>query len=231
MTTASQPPVLITGGAGYIGSHAMLALLDSGRRVVVVDDLSTGRRGAVPGAVPFYQGKVGNRALIGRIIAEHGCRAVMHFAGSIIVPESVEKPLDYYQNNVVSSAQLLRACQDNGIENFIFSSTAAVYDGNTGGQTPLGEDAGLDPARQIPTPNRNRARPATRRRRQRSAKRPDPRRRRAGVTGRWSTSARRATALRRPVEQQPHQHPRRSGILPGRRFLVLAQAAAGAAVI
>lgn len=146
MMDTSKRPVLITGGAGYIGSHAMLALLDSGRGVVVVDDLSTGRRGAVPGSVPFYHGKVGNRALIGRIIAEHGCRAVMHFAGSIIVPESVARPLDYYQNNVVSSAQLLRACEDNGIENFIFSSTAAVYDGDAGGEAPLAEDAGLAPA-------------------------------------------------------------------------------------
>ncbi|MBC8242502.1 MAG: UDP-glucose 4-epimerase GalE [Alphaproteobacteria bacterium] len=146
MTNISHPPVLITGGAGYIGSHAMLALLDNGRKVVVVDDLSTGRRAAVPGAVPFYQGKVDDGALIGRIIAEHGCVAVMHFAGSIIVPESVEKPLDYYQNNVVGSAQLLRACLDNGIKNFVFSSTAAVYDGNAGGAVPLTEDANLAPA-------------------------------------------------------------------------------------
>ncbi|MDA1099341.1 MAG: UDP-glucose 4-epimerase GalE [Proteobacteria bacterium] len=146
MMNTPPPPVLITGGAGYIGSHAMLALLDNGRTVVVVDDLSTGRRGAVPGDVPFYQGKVGNKALIGRIIAEHGCRAVMHFAGSIIVPESVARPLDYYQNNVVSSAQLLRACLDNDIKDFVFSSTAAVYDGNTGGAVPVAEDDNLAPA-------------------------------------------------------------------------------------
>ncbi|MBT7760138.1 MAG: UDP-glucose 4-epimerase GalE [Rhodospirillaceae bacterium] len=146
MTNSSHPPVLITGGAGYIGSHAMLALLDSGRQVVVVDDLSTGRRGAVPEAVPFYLGKVGNRTLIGRIIAEHDCRAVMHFAGSIVVPESVQRPLDYYQNNVVGSAQLLRACLDNGIKDFVFSSSAAVYDGDAGGEAPLAEDAGLAPA-------------------------------------------------------------------------------------
>ena len=146
MTDTSQTPVLVTGGAGYIGSHAMLALLDSGRKAVVVDDLSTGRRAAVPDEVPFYEGKVGDRDLIGRIIATHGCRAVMHFAGSIIVPESVERPLDYYQNNVVSSAHLLAACLDNGIADFVFSSSAAVYDGDAGGDAPMAEDARLAPA-------------------------------------------------------------------------------------
>ncbi len=146
MMNSPQTPVLITGGAGYIGSHVVLALLDSGREVVVVDDLSTGRREAVPGQVPFYQGNVGNGSLIGRILTEHGCRAVMHFAGSIIVPESVERPLDYYQNNVVGSARLLRACLDNDIEKFVFSSTAAVYDGTAGGEAPMAEDAELAPA-------------------------------------------------------------------------------------
>ncbi|MBC8239282.1 MAG: UDP-glucose 4-epimerase GalE [Alphaproteobacteria bacterium] len=146
MTHSHYDPVLITGGAGYIGSHALLALLDSGRDAVVVDDLSTGRRGAVPDGVPFYQGKAGDRALIGRVIAAHGCRAVMHFAGSIIVPDSVTLPLEYYQNNVVSSAELLRACLDNGIERFVFSSTAAVYDGAATGTTALSEDAVTAPA-------------------------------------------------------------------------------------
>jgi UDP-glucose 4-epimerase len=144
MTSSVQTPVLITGGAGYIGSHAMLALLDDGCGAVVVDDLSTGRRGAVPAGVPFYQGRIEDQALIGRIIGEHGCRSVMHFAGSIIVPESVEKPLDYYLNNVAGSAALLRACLDNGIERFVFSSTAAVYDGT--GDKPLSEDSVLAPA-------------------------------------------------------------------------------------
>jgi UDP-glucose 4-epimerase len=124
----------------------VLALLDSGREVAVVDDLSTGRRAAVPDGVPFYQGKVDDGDLIGRIIGAHGCRAVMHFAGSIIVPESVEKPLDYYQNNVAGSAGLLRACLDNGIERFVFSSTAAVYDGDSAGDAPLSEDGVLVPA-------------------------------------------------------------------------------------
>ncbi|MBT3782694.1 MAG: UDP-glucose 4-epimerase GalE [Rhodospirillaceae bacterium] len=144
MTSLAHHPVLITGGAGYIGSHAMLALLDNGREAVVVDDLSTGRRGAVPAGVPFYEGKIADNALIGRIIREHGCRAVMHFAGSIVVPESVEKPLEYYQNNVAGSAALLRACLDNGIERFVFSSTAAVYDG--AGDKPVSEDGVLAPA-------------------------------------------------------------------------------------
>ena len=146
MNNSAHSPVLITGGAGYIGSHAMLALLDQGRDAVVVDDLYTGRRGAVPDSVPFYEGNVDDGALIARIINEHGCRAVMHFAGFIIVPESVEKPLEYYQNNVVRSAQLLRACLDNGIERFVFSSTAAVYGGDGAGERPLAEDAVLAPA-------------------------------------------------------------------------------------
>jgi len=145
---ASKSPVLITGGAGYIGSHALLALRDSGRDVVVVDDLSTGRRAAVPDGVPFYQGRIDDGALVGRIIKEHGCREVMHFAGSIVVSDSVAQPMNYYENNVVGSAKLLRICLDNGIERFVFSSTAAVYDGDleTSGGAPLAEDAPLAPA-------------------------------------------------------------------------------------
>ena len=139
-----RPPVLITGGAGYIGSHAGLALLDAGRRIVVVDDLSTGRRTAVPDGVPFHQGRAGDVDLIREVIARHGCTEVMHFAGSIIVPESVGRPLDYYENNVVSSARLLRACQETDVESFVFSSTAAVYDGSLG--EPLREEAPLAPA-------------------------------------------------------------------------------------
>jgi len=130
MTKLSTVPVLITGGAGYIGSHAVLAMLDHSREVVVVDALSTGRRGAVPQGVPFYQGRVDDDTLIARVIKDHGCVEVMHFAGSIVVPDSVAQPLEYYQNNVVGSAQLLATCLDNGVERFVFSSSAAVYDGD-----------------------------------------------------------------------------------------------------
>jgi UDP-glucose 4-epimerase len=94
-------PVLVTGGAGYIGSHAVLALLDAGWPVAVIDNLTTGFRFAVPGGVSFYEGDIEDAGLLARIFAEQGTRAVMHFAGSIVVPESVENPLKYYHNNTV----------------------------------------------------------------------------------------------------------------------------------
>ncbi|MFP6773560.1 MAG: NAD-dependent epimerase/dehydratase family protein, partial [Alphaproteobacteria bacterium] len=146
MSSELNGSVLVTGGAGYIGSHAVLALSDAGREVVVLDNLSTGRRGAVPDGVPFYRGEVTNGGLIKRIVGHHKCGAVMHFAGSIVVPESVSQPLDYYQNNVVASAQLLRACLDSGIDKFVFSPTAAVYDGDGAKAGALSEDASLAPA-------------------------------------------------------------------------------------
>lgn len=123
----SRDSVLVTGGAGYIGSHVVLALRDGGRPVVVIDDLSTGRRAAVPDGVPLVEGSVGDGALVARTIAAHGVGTVMHFAGSIVVPESVERPLDYYGNNTVNSLALIEACRQAGIGRFIFSSTAAVY--------------------------------------------------------------------------------------------------------
>jgi UDP-glucose 4-epimerase len=123
----SKVPVLVTGGAGYIGSHAVLALRDAGWSVAVVDDLSTGNRYVVPEGVPFYEGRVDDRALIQRILAEQGIGAIMHFAGSIVVPESVEKPLDYYRNNTVASHSLISSAVDAGVKHFVFSSTAAVY--------------------------------------------------------------------------------------------------------
>jgi len=120
-------PVLVTGGAGYIGSHAVLALLDAGWPVSVIDNLVTGFRFAVPDGVPFYEGSIDDQALLARIFAEQGTRAIMHFAGSIIVPESVEDPLKYYLNNTVRSRALIEAAVTAGVPHFIFSSTAATY--------------------------------------------------------------------------------------------------------
>jgi UDP-glucose 4-epimerase len=120
-------PVLVTGGAGYIGSHAVLALKDAGWPVAVVDNLTTGFRFAVPEGVPLYQGDIEDGALLARIFAEQGTRAVMHFAGSIVVPESVENPLKYYHNNTAKSRALIAAAVAAGVPHFIFSSTAATY--------------------------------------------------------------------------------------------------------
>ena len=123
----NKPSVLVTGGAGYIGSHAVLALKDAGWRVAVIDDLSNGSRTVVPGGVPFFQGSIAERVLVDSIIDELGIGAIMHFAGSIVVPESVEKPLKYYANNTLASHSLMSAAVDAGIEHILFSSTAAVY--------------------------------------------------------------------------------------------------------
>ena len=123
----SKVPVLVTGGAGYIGSHAVLALTDAGWPVSVIDNLTTGFRWAVPEGVPFYQGDIEDAELLARIFAEQGIKAVMHFAGSIIVPESVENPLKYYHNNTAKSRALIAAAVAGGVSHFIFSSTAATY--------------------------------------------------------------------------------------------------------
>ena len=120
-------PVLVTGGAGYIGSHAVLALKDAGWPVAVIDNLSTGFRWAVPDDVPFYEGAIEDGELLGRIFAEQKIGAVMHFAGSIIVPESVSDPLKYYLNNTANSRALLAAAVTAQVPHFIFSSTAATY--------------------------------------------------------------------------------------------------------
>lgn len=127
LNSMSKPTVLVTGGAGYIGSHAVLALLDGGWPVAVVDNLTTGFRFAVPDAVSFYEGDIEDAALIARIIAEQKVGAIMHFAGSIVVPESVENPLKYYHNNTVKSRALIEAAVTGGVPHFIFSSTAATY--------------------------------------------------------------------------------------------------------
>ena len=127
-TPPSRPfTVLVTGGAGYIGSHAVLALRDAGWPVVVIDNLTTGFRWAVPDDVPFIEGDIGNEALVGEVLRAHHIGAIMHFAGSIIVPESVENPLKYYRNNTANSRSLIDAAVAAGVKHFIFSSTAATY--------------------------------------------------------------------------------------------------------
>ncbi|WP_374407594.1 UDP-glucose 4-epimerase GalE [Pelagerythrobacter sp.] len=122
-----KTPVLVTGGAGYIGSHAVLALLDAGWPVAVIDDLSTGFRFAVPPGVPFYRGDVADADLLARIFEEQRIGAVMHFAGSVVVPESVADPLKYYDNNTAKSRALIAAVVAAGVPHMIFSSTAATY--------------------------------------------------------------------------------------------------------
>lgn len=119
--------VLVTGGAGYIGSHMVLELLDGGESVVVLDNLSTGFRWAVPTGVPLIVGDVGDQDLVRTVIGKHGIDAIIHFAGSIVVPESVADPLGYYHNNTAKSRSLIEAAIMSGVKQFIFSSTAAVY--------------------------------------------------------------------------------------------------------
>jgi UDP-glucose 4-epimerase len=137
------PPVLITGGAGYIGSHAALALLDLGVRVVIVDDMSTGSSLLLPPDAVFVQGRAGDGALIRQVIADHGIGAVMHFAASISVAESVAEPAFYYRNNFAETLVLAEAAVAGGVATLVFSSTAAVYAENDG--QPLRESDALGP--------------------------------------------------------------------------------------
>ncbi|MEO8547795.1 MAG: UDP-glucose 4-epimerase GalE [Sphingomicrobium sp.] len=130
--------VLVTGGAGYIGSHAVLALRDGGWPVVVIDDLSNGTRDVVPNDVPFFEGSIADRALVDRILGEQKIGAILHFAGSIVVPESVEKPLEYYANNTLASHALISAAVAARVPHIVFSSTAAVY--GEPEQVPIDED-------------------------------------------------------------------------------------------
>jgi UDP-glucose 4-epimerase len=120
-------PVLITGGAGYIGSHTVLACLEAGYPVVVLDNLSRGLRRLVPKEVAFYQGDAGDSQILADILSAHRIASVIHFAGDTVVPESVKAPLSYYLNNTCKTRSLLQACADHGIARFVFSSTAAVY--------------------------------------------------------------------------------------------------------
>jgi len=119
-------PVLVTGGAGYIGSHVARQLGEGGRAVVVVDNLSTGFEKAVVHGT-FIAGDVGDRKLMDHVLQEHGIDTVMHFAAHTIVPESVRDPLKYYGNNTCKTRALLEACAHAGVTHFVFSSTAAVY--------------------------------------------------------------------------------------------------------
>lgn len=135
--------ILVTGGAGYIGSHMLLALLDRGERVVVLDNLSTGYDWAVPHSAELIVGDIADEALLDRVMLAHSFDAVVHFAGSIVVPDSVRDPLGYYLNNTVKTRQLLSSAVKAGVPRFIFSSTAAVY-GNPASQ-PVFEDAPAAP--------------------------------------------------------------------------------------
>ena len=131
--------ILVTGGAGYIGSHMVHELVDAGEPVVVLDNLSTGFRFLVPSAVPFVAGSTGDRALVAKTLAQHNVDTIIHFAASIVVPDSVKDPLGYYRNNTMNTCNLLDAAIEAGVKRVIFSSTAAVY-GNAEA-TPVREDA------------------------------------------------------------------------------------------
>jgi len=131
--------VLVTGGAGYIGSHMVHELVDRGEPVVVVDNLSTGFRWAIADGAPFVEGETGDGDLMRSVLERHRVDAIIHFAASVVVPESVSRPLDYYRNNTASSRTLIAAAVAAGVRHFIFSSTAAVY-GNPA-QVPVPEDA------------------------------------------------------------------------------------------
>jgi UDP-glucose 4-epimerase len=130
---------LITGGAGYIGSQMLHDLVDAGEHVVVLDNLSTGHRWAVADGVPLIVGETGDQPLVTRLIREHGIEAIIHFAASIVVPDSVRDPLGYYRNNTMNSRALIECAVKGGVRNFIFSSTAAVYGDPT--SVPVSEDA------------------------------------------------------------------------------------------
>ena len=135
--------VLVTGGAGYIGSHMVLRLCDAGEEVVVLDNLVTGFPWAIDERARFVEGNAGDMALVIRLIAEHGIREIIHFAGSIVVPESVADPLKYYANNTAASRNLIDAAVAGGVRHMVFSSTAAVY-GMTGLE-PVAEETPLAP--------------------------------------------------------------------------------------
>jgi UDP-glucose 4-epimerase len=135
--------VLVTGGAGYIGSHMVHELVDAGESVTVLDNLSTGFRFLIPASVHFVAGSTGDRPLVGEIIARQNVTAIIHFAASIVVPESVTDPLGYYSNNTMNTCALLDTAIKAGVRQFIFSSTAAVY--GTTDASPVRENAPTAP--------------------------------------------------------------------------------------
>jgi UDP-glucose 4-epimerase len=135
--------ILVTGGAGYIGSHMVYELADAGEPIVVLDNLSTGFRFLIPNSIPFVSGNTGDRELVAKIIEEYRVTAIIHFAASIVVPDSVRDPLGYYRNNTMNTCMLLNAAIEGGVRQFIFSSTAAVY-GNAD-QAPVREDTPTAP--------------------------------------------------------------------------------------
>lgn len=135
--------VLVTGGAGYIGSHTVLNFLDAGETPIVVDNLSTGFDWLVPEGVPFYQLDIADKDAVTDIMLEHKVDTVIHFAGSIILPESIENPLKYYRNNTANSLGLMEAAVTANVKHFVFSSTAAVY--GLPDSVPVAETAPLRP--------------------------------------------------------------------------------------
>jgi UDP-glucose 4-epimerase len=135
--------ILVTGGAGYIGSHMVHELVDAGERVVVLDNLSTGFRFLLPPGVRLYEGSTGNRNLAARLIREHDVGAIIHFAASVVVPDSLRDPLGYYRNNTLNTCNMVDVAIRHGVKHFIFSSTAAVY-GNAE-RVPVREDDPTEP--------------------------------------------------------------------------------------
>lgn len=127
MHSSSPTTILVTGGAGYIGSHVVLGLCEAGHYPVVLDDLSNGSTKALLPHVPFYEGKTGDAVIFSALLKNHAPKAIIHCAGSVVVSESFEKPLLYYQNNTQEGLVLLNMAQNAGIRHFLFSSTAAVY--------------------------------------------------------------------------------------------------------
>src|SRR5476649_2433475 len=135
--------VLVTGGAGYIGSHMVQALVEAGESVAVIDNLSTGFSAFLPEGVPLFIGDAGDQNLVEGVIAAHGVDSIIHFAGSVVVPDSMRDPLAYYRNNTMTTRSLLNAAVKCGVNRFIFSSSAAVY-GNPD-QMPVPESAPTRP--------------------------------------------------------------------------------------